>query len=88
MVRPHLDYYIYLWQSYLRKNKNVEKEQRKVTKIARGIELLHSSQEIDCSFLQNTTESFLSERYSKAMELGVMAECKLKIIIVSKIRAD
>lgn len=59
-----------------------------MTEIAKGIELLHLSQEIDCSFLQNTTESFLSDRYSKTMELEVMAECELKIITVSKIRAD
>lgn len=59
-----------------------------MTKIARGIELLHLSHKIDCSFLQNTMESFLSDRYSKAMELEVMAECELKSITISKIRAD
>lgn len=80
MVCPLLDYYIYLWQSYLRNNKNEEKVQRNVTKIARGIELLHLSQDLACSFLQNTRQSFLSNRYSKAREFGVMAECELKII--------
>lgn len=85
MVCPHLDYYIYLWQSYLRKNKNVKKVQREVTKIARGTDLLHLSQELAVfSKIQHISPK--SNRHSKAIELGVAAECELKIITVSKMK--